>query len=82
MTSDKGYISISLDLRAEISRSAEVGIEQLKAQQLQHLAKARSQVESVRTGIEKLKASEGNFWSNKIWELSQIFSKLHQSQTR
>lgn len=40
MTSDKGYISIFLDLGAEISRSAEVGIEQLKAQQLQHLAKA------------------------------------------
>lgn len=79
MTSNKRHISISLDLGAEIFRSAEVEIEQLKAQQVQNLAKAQSQVESVRTGIEKLKSSEGNFWSNKILELSQIFSKLHQS---
>jgi len=58
MTSNKAHISISLDLVAEISRSAEAGIEQLKAQQVQQLAKARLQVQTAEAGIEQLKAQQ------------------------
>ena len=76
MTSNKAHISISLDLVAEISRSAEAGIEQLKAQQVQQLAKARLQVQTAEAGIKQLKAYERDSWSYKIWQLCQISSKL------
>jgi hypothetical protein len=63
------------DIRLQ-AEAARIGLEILKAQQIQHLAKARSEVQTVEVGIEQWKANEREFGSYKMWQSFQIFPKL------
>jgi hypothetical protein len=74
MKAHQTHIALSdIRLQAEVAR---IGLEILKVQQIQHLAKARSEVQTVEVGIEQWKANEREFGSYKRWQSLQIFSKL------
>ena len=68
------HIALS-DIRLQ-AEAARIGLESLKAQQIQHLAKARSEVQTVEVGVEQWKANEREFGSYKMWQSFQIFPKL------
>jgi hypothetical protein len=74
MKAQQTYIALS-ELRLQVE-AARIDLESLKAQQVQHLAKARLEVQTVEVGIAQWKANEREFGSYKMWQSFQIFPKL------
>ncbi|NQE38196.1 hypothetical protein [Microcoleus asticus] len=74
MQTQQTHIALS-DLRLQVD-AARINLENLKAQQVQHLAKARSEVQTVDGGIAQWKANEREFGIYKMWQSFQIFPKL------